>query len=150
MNTKLLGIVSGVAVLMAACSSTCDVDQAGSIVPGSAEDFKANVPDRVFFDFDSSKVSEAAKKRLKAQSCWLNTYSGTKVTVEGHTDVRGTAEYNLALGEARANETSKVLKELGVDSSRITVVSYGKERVETEGTTEEDHARNRRAVTVVQ
>lgn len=148
MNTKLLGLVAGIAGLMAACSNVCDVDN-GTVVPGSAADFKQNTPDRVYFDFDSSKVSETAKKRLEAQSCWLKTYSGTKVVVEGHTDIRGTAEYNLALGEARANSAAKVLKANGIDASRVTVVSYGKERVSNEGTTEEAHAENRRAVTVV-
>jgi peptidoglycan-associated lipoprotein len=149
MNTKLLISLSGIALLMAACSSTCDVEQEGAVTPGSAEDFKTNVPDRVYFDFDSSKVSDSAKKRLEAQACWLKTYGSTKATVEGHADIRGTAEYNMALGNSRANAASKVLKDLGIDSSRLTVVSYGKERVADTGTTEEAHAKNRRAVTVI-
>jgi peptidoglycan-associated lipoprotein len=149
MNTKLLVSLSGIALLMAACSNTCDVEQESGIVPGSAEDFKTNVPDRVYFDFDSSKVSDSAKKRLEAQACWFKTYGATKATVEGHTDIRGTAEYNMALGNSRANSAAKTLKDLGVDGSRLTVVSYGKERVADTGTTEEAHAKNRRAVTVI-
>ncbi|MDR1488826.1 MAG: OmpA family protein [Holosporales bacterium] len=150
MNAKLLGLIAGVGVLTAACSDVCDVEKGGGVVtPGSSEDFKANAPDTAYFDFDSSKVSDAAKKRIDAQACWLKTYTGTEVTVEGHTDIRGTAEYNLALGTARATSVKKVLEESGVKGDRITVVSYGKERVADEGTTEEAHAKNRRAVTVV-
>lgn len=150
MNAKLLALIGAAAGLLGACSSTCDIDQDATIVPGSAEDFRANVPDRVYFDFDSSKLSEAAKKRLDAQACWLNTYTGTKVTIEGHTDVRGTAEYNMALGDSRANSAAKELESKGISKDRMTVVSYGKERVADSGVTEEAHAKNRRAVTVVE
>lgn len=149
MNTKLLGVLVGTGLLLGACSRTCDVEQAAVVVPGTAEDFKTNVPDRVYYDFDSSKLSESAKKRLEAQACWLKTYAGTKATVEGHTDVRGTAEYNMALGEARANAAAKELTVNGISKDRFTVVSYGKERVFDAGTTEEAHAKNRRAVTVI-
>jgi peptidoglycan-associated lipoprotein len=149
MNTKLLISLSGIAILLSACSNVCDVEQQTGIVPGSPEDFKTNVPDRVFFDFDSSKVSDSARRRLEAQGCWMKTYSDTKATIEGHTDTRGTAEYNMALGQSRANEAAKVLRSYGVDGSRVSTVSYGKERVEDTGTTEEAHARNRRAVTTI-
>jgi peptidoglycan-associated lipoprotein len=152
MNTKLLGLLSGTAILLAACSQTCDVEQASTTTaaPGSADDFKTNTPYKIYFDFDSSKLSDAAKKRVEAQACWLNTYPGTKITVEGHTDNRGTAEYNMALGNSRANSTAKALASLGVSQDRVTVVSYGKERLETDDAAEEAHARNRRTVTVVE
>jgi peptidoglycan-associated lipoprotein len=120
------------------------------MVPGSAEDFDTNVPNAVYFDFDKSSLSEAAKKRVAAQACWLKMYSGKKATVAGHTDVRGTAEYNMALGETRATAVAKELRDAGVDGSRVTTVSYGKERVIDTGTDEMDHARNRRAVTTVE
>jgi peptidoglycan-associated lipoprotein len=107
------------------------------------------VPAKVYFDFDKSKLSEAAKKRVAAQACWLKTYSGTKVTVAGHTDVRGTVEYNAALGSARADATAKELEVGGVAGDRISTVSYGKERPEDSGTTEEAHAKNRRTETIV-
>jgi peptidoglycan-associated lipoprotein len=152
MDTRLLGLLVGAAALLASCSRVCDVEKGGSeagLVPGSAEDFATNVPNKVYFEFDSSKITDSASKRIDAQATWLNTYSGTGVSVEGHTDVRGTAEYNLALGTARANSTSKALQKKGVAESRITVVSYGKERVADEGTSEEAHARNRRTETVV-
>lgn len=144
----LLGLFVATAALMTACSTkTCKVD--GNVTPGSAEDFAANVPNTVYFNFDKSDLTEAAKKRVSAQACWLKQYSGTKVTVEGHTDIRGTAEYNMALGEARANSTAKEIESQGVEASRVTTVSFGKERVIATGTTEADHAKNRRATTVV-
>jgi peptidoglycan-associated lipoprotein len=148
MNRKvLIGMFATTTLLLTACSSTCGVD--GNIKPGTPEDFAANVPTKVYFDFDRSDLSDAAKKRISAQACWLKTYSGARVTVEGHTDVRGTNEYNMALGSARANSTTAELESNGVTKDRITTVSYGKERLETTGTTEEEHARNRRTETIV-
>jgi peptidoglycan-associated lipoprotein len=143
----LMGVISGAAIMLTACSSTCGVDS--GITAGTADDFAANVPTKVYFDFDKSDLSEAAKKRISAQACWLKTYSGTKVTVAGHTDVRGTAEYNLALGNSRANSTAAELENGGVEKERITTVSYGKERLEEAGTTEMEHAKNRRTETTV-
>jgi peptidoglycan-associated lipoprotein len=139
-------------VLLSACNNTCVVDgeKGDTITPGTPEDFSANVPNSVYFDFDKSKLSQAALDRLKAQSCWLKTYSGTKANVAGHTDVRGTSEYNMALGEARAASASRALQDLGVEGTRISTVSYGKERVIDTGTDEMSHARNRRAVTTVE
>ncbi|MDR0942369.1 MAG: OmpA family protein [Holosporales bacterium] len=149
MNRRvLLGLMAATPLVLAACSCTCGVD-GGKAKPGSAEDFAANVPNTVYFDFDSSALSDAAKKRIDAQACWLKTYTGTKATVAGHADVRGTAEYNQALGEARANSTAKELAKNGVEKDRITTVSYGKERVVDTGTTEEAHAKNRRTETTV-
>ena len=150
MNRKfLLGAILGIAGIMAACNKTCTVDNAGAIVPGSAEDFATNVPNTVYFDFDKSNISDTAQKRVDAQVCWLKTYGATKATVEGHCDVRGTAEYNMALGQARANSVSKALQAQGIDADRLTTVSYGKERPVDDGTTEVSHAKNRRAVTVI-
>ena len=144
---SLLGLLATAALLLSACSCTCDVEN--GIKPGTPEDFAANVPNTVYFDFDKSNLTPAAQKRVEAQAAWLNTYTGTKVTVEGHTDVRGTAEYNMALGEARANSTAKKLRDLGVAGDRISTVSYGKERVVDTGTTDMAHAKNRRSVSVV-
>ncbi len=143
----LLGLIGAVAIGLTACSNTCGVD--GAVTPGTPEDFAANVPDTVYFNFDKSSISEAAAKRLEAQACWLKTYSSTKATVEGHCDARGTTEYNMALGESRATAASKGLQKQGIDSSRITTVSYGKSRPIDTGTTEEAYAKNRRALTVI-
>jgi len=86
---------------------------------------------------------------LQTQAQWLARYPNTRVTLEGHADERGTRDYNLALGERRANAAKNYLASLGVDSSRIQTVSYGKERPQALGSNEESWAQNRRAVTVV-
>ena len=148
MNRKaLLSLMAASAVVVAACSCTCGVDN--GVKPGSAEDFAANTPNVVYFDFDSSKLSDSAKKRVEAQAAWLKTYTGTNVTVEGHCDGRGTAEYNMALGEARANSTAKELRNQGIAAERVSTVSYGKERPVDTRNTEEAYAKNRRSVSVV-
>lgn len=147
-RNKLLGLMAATAVVVSACNCTCGIDS-GNMKPGTPEDFAANTPSVVYFDFDKSTLTDSAKKRVEAQAAWLKTYTGTNVTVEGHCDVRGTAEYNMALGEARANSTAKELRNQGISSERISTVSYGKERVVDSGTTEMAHAKNRRTVSVV-
>lgn len=147
-RTQLLVTMAATAVAVSACSCTCDV-KGVSGTPGSPEDFATNTPNVVYFDFDKSNLTDSAKKRVEAQAAWLKTYKDTKVTIEGHTDVRGTAEYNMALGEARANSTAKELRNQGVESERISTVSYGKERVVDSGTSEMAHAKNRRTVSVI-
>lgn len=120
------------------------------IRPGTQSDLESNVGDRVFFAFDSSVVTSEGQRVLERQAAWLKQYPSIDVTIEGHADERGTREYNLALGERRANAAKKYLVSLGVDSSRISTVSYGKERPAVLGSTEEAWAQNRRAVTVVE
>ena len=121
----------------------------GAVVPGSQEDFVATVSsDRIFFDTDSADVDGADQATLQSQATWLGKYPDKRITIEGHADERGTREYNLALGERRANATKNALVALGVSTARITTVSYGKERPEATGSDEEAYARNRRAVTV--
>lgn len=117
--------------------------------PGSAEDFVVNVGDRVFFDFDKSNLKTEARTTLERQAFWLRKYPSLTVTIEGHADERGTREYNLALGERRASSARDYLVSLGIDPSRITTISYGKERPAVLGSNEEAWAQNRRAVTVV-
>jgi peptidoglycan-associated lipoprotein len=117
--------------------------------PGSQEDFVASVAaDRIFFDTDKSDVDAQDQATLQSQATWLAKYPAKRVTIEGHADERGTREYNLALGERRANSTKNALAALGVDASRITTISYGKERPDATGSDEEAYAKNRRAVTV--
>ena len=118
-------------------------------VPGSQEDFVASVAaDRIFFDTDKSDVDAQDQATLQSQAAWLSKYATKRVTIEGHCDERGTREYNLALGEKRANATKNALAALGVDASRITTISYGKERPDATGSDEDAYAKNRRAVTV--
>ena len=117
--------------------------------PGTQEDLVVNVGDRVFFDFDKAVIMAAAEKTLKRQAAWLKQYGGVTVTVEGHCDERGTREYNLALGERRANAVKNYLVALGVDAGRIATISYGKERPEALGHNEAAWSQNRRSVTAV-
>jgi peptidoglycan-associated lipoprotein len=119
------------------------------VLPGSQEDFVATVSsDRIFFDTDSSEVDGPDQTTLQSQAAWLSKYPDKRITIEGHCDERGTREYNLALGERRANATKNALAALGVATARITTVSYGKERPDAVGSDEEAYAKNRRAVTV--
>ena len=118
-------------------------------VPGSQEDFLASVSsDRVFFDTDRYNIDSADMATLQSQAQWLMRYPNKRVTVEGHCDERGTRDYNLALGERRANAAKNYLVSLGIAADRISTVSYGKERPVALASTEEAWALNRRAVTV--
>ena len=121
----------------------------GTIRPGSQEDLVANVGDRVFFDTDRSAIRADQRPVLTRQAEWLQRYPQVTVQVEGHADERGTREYNLALGERRANAARDVLVASGVAGSRIATISYGKDRPVALGSNEEAWAQNRRAVTVV-
>lgn len=121
----------------------------GAVVPGSQEDFVASISsDRIFFDTDSSSVDSNDQATLQSQAQWLAKFPEKRITIEGHCDERGTREYNLALGERRANATKNALVAMGVATTRITTVSYGKERPDATGSDEDAYARNRRAVTV--
>jgi peptidoglycan-associated lipoprotein len=116
---------------------------------GSQEDFLASVAaDRIYFDTDQYNVDDQDQMTLRSQAQWLAANPGVRVTVEGHADERGTRDYNLALGERRANAAKNALAALGVDPSRITTISYGKERPAAMGSDEQAWAQNRRAVTV--
>jgi len=122
----------------------------GTNLPGSRGDFLQSVPaDRVFFAFDSYALSPEARATLDAQAQWLNSNAQVNVSIEGHADERGTREYNIALGEQRANSVRLYLESRGVAAGRMQVISWGKERPEAFGNDEQTHARNRRAVTVV-
>ncbi len=99
----------------------------------------------VFFGFDSFTLSERARETLKQNANWLKANESTRIQIEGHCDERGTTEYNLALGEKRANAARAFLVRLGVKSSRVSVISYGKERPDAMGHSESAWAKNRRA-----
>ncbi|MDB5701029.1 MAG: pal [Sphingomonadales bacterium] len=122
---------------------------AGRAIPGSQADFVASVlADRVFFATDSSDIDQPSQGTLQSQASWLAKYPNVRITVEGHADERGTREYNLALGDRRANSAKNSLVALGVSAGRITTISYGKERPDAIGSDEAAYAKNRRAVTV--
>jgi peptidoglycan-associated lipoprotein len=118
-------------------------------LPGSQQDLEASAGDRVFFAFDRSDITPEAQEILARQADWLRRYPNVTVTIEGHCDERGTREYNLALGERRAQAAKNVLVASGIPASRITTISYGKERPAVVGSSEEAYAQNRRAVTTV-
>jgi peptidoglycan-associated lipoprotein len=132
-------------------SATDPVVSSGPIVPGSQEDFLATVGqygDRIFFDTDRFNVDTEDQATLQRQAQWLARYPNTRITIEGHADERGTRDYNLALGERRANSAKNYLVSIGVPADRIQTVSYGKERPAALGSDEQAWAQNRRAVTV--
>ncbi len=126
-----------------------DSGTTNAVIPGSQADFVASVAsDRIFFDTDQSEVDGEDQATLQSQAAWLARYPNVRVTIEGHADERGTREYNLALGERRANAAKNALSALGVSSARLSTVSYGKERPDATGSDESAYARNRRAVTL--
>jgi peptidoglycan-associated lipoprotein len=119
-------------------------------VPGSQGDFMAQMGGRevIYFDFDRYNVDAEDQAALQAQAQWLLRYPAKRATIEGHADERGTREYNLALGERRANAAKNYLVSVGIDAARLATVSYGKERPVALGSNESAWAQNRRAVTV--
>lgn len=122
----------------------------GSVVPGSQQDLATNVGDRVFFAYDSSDLAPEARDTLNRQVEWLNRYPNLQITIEGHSDERGTREYNIALGDRRATTVKNYLVSMGVPASRINTISYGKERPAVVGSDAASWAQNRRGVTTVQ
>ncbi len=119
------------------------------IVSGSQEDLIVNVGDRVFFGYDSSDLDSDALELLQDQVAWLKQNSNVSVTIEGHCDERGTREYNLALGEKRAQAVKNYLIGLGINPDRVSTISYGKERPAVVGSNDGAWAQNRRSVTIV-
>ena len=158
MNAKLIGALS-IAALLAACNSppppvaanTAGTGATASSgpVPGSQEDLVANVGDRVYFDTAASTVSSDARATLDKQAAWLGQYAQDNVQVAGNCDERGTEEYNIALGQRRANAARDYLVAKGVSGARITTISYGKDRPTAAGSDEESWRQNRNAITSV-
>jgi peptidoglycan-associated lipoprotein len=122
---------------------------AGAATPGSPQDFTVNVGDRIFFDTDSSSVRADAAQTLDRQAQWLARYPNYAITVEGHSDERGTREYNLALGARRAAAAKEYLASKGVPAQRMKTISYGKERPVAVCDDISCWSQNRRAVTVL-
>jgi peptidoglycan-associated lipoprotein len=114
----------------------------------SVEYLAEGVPDRVFFATNETILTTASRETLRAQAAWLRKNSSINVVLEGHADERGTREYNLALGERRANSAKDYLMTYGISSDRISVLSYGKERPVDAGSNPLAWSKNRRSVTV--
>ena len=127
-----------------------DSQMQGDVYTGTdtVEYLADGVPDRVFFATNESVLTTASRETLRKQAAWLRKNSEITVVLEGHADERGTREYNLALGERRANSAKDYLMTYGIASSRISVISYGKERPVDSGSNPLAWSKNRRSVTV--
>ena len=167
MRFNILGMIAAVA-LVAACETAPTKEDAASgsgaksglteayetsapVGPsmGSQEDLVVNVGDRVFFGFDKYNLQAESRQVLEKQAAWLEKHGVLTVVVGGHADERGTREYNLALGERRANSVKDYLVALGVAADRIRTISYGKERPVALGSNDDAWAQNRRSVTAI-
>jgi peptidoglycan-associated lipoprotein len=122
----------------------------GDVYTGSdtVKELASGVPDRVFFATNETVLTTASRETLRKQAGWLRKNSAVNVVLEGHADERGTREYNLALGERRANSAKDYLMTYGISSDRISVLSYGKERPVDSGSNPLAWSKNRRSVTV--
>ena len=114
----------------------------------TVEYLASGVPDRVFFATNESVLTTASRETLRKQAAWLRKNSDITIVLEGHADERGTREYNLALGERRANAVKDYLMTYGISGSRLSVISYGKERPVNSGSNPLAWSQNRRSVTV--
>ena len=132
-----LSLLAGVAGLLAACGGSSVVE------PSDLNN------QRVFFGFNSAEISEEARDNLMGQALYLKNHEDTKIQIAGNCDERGSTEYNLALGARRANAAKRVLVNDGIDASRISTISYGKERPLVKGTGEDVWKFNRNATTTV-
>ncbi len=125
----------------------------GSVRPGSQDDLASlggqGTGDRVFFQYDRADLTPEGRATLDRQAGWLRQYGQVTVTIEGHTDERGTREYNIGLGNRRATAVRNYLTALGIDANRVAVISYGKERPAVLGDSDQTWSQNRRGVTLV-
>ncbi|MDR0633145.1 MAG: OmpA family protein [Holosporales bacterium] len=142
----------GIGALLVSCANQeKDVESVSTtvVVPGSAADFEQNIANTAYFGFDRYNLTAEAKDNLEKVVAWLNMYAARNVCVEGHTDARGTQDYNIGLASRRAESVKAYLVSKGIDTSRVSTISYGKESLASQGNTEQDHALNRRAHIIV-
>ena len=153
---NLLFIIMAALVMSACASKTAKkVSPSSTLIAGdvfTGEDtvkyLATGVPDRVFFATNKSVLTTKARDGLRKQAAWLRKNKSINVTIEGHADERGTREYNLALGERRANAAKDYLMTYGISGNRMSVISYGKERPVNSGSSPLAWSQNRRSVTV--
>ena len=147
-NTFLL--VAACLVLSACATKKVSTQMQGDVYTGTdtVEYLASGVADRVFFATNESVLTTAARETLRKQAGWLRKNTEVTIVLEGHADERGTREYNLALGERRANAAKDYLMTYGISSDRISVLSYGKERPVDSGSNPLAWSKNRRSVTV--
>ena len=148
-------ILISACLLLSACATQKTVTTDGSQMQGdvytgtdTVKELAPGVPDRVFFATNESILTTASRETLRKQAAWLRKNSEITIVLEGHADERGTREYNLALGERRANAAKDYLMTYGISSDRISVLSYGKERPVDSGSNPLAWSKNRRSVTV--
>ena len=148
-------ILISACLLLSACATQKTVTTDGSQMQGdvytgtdTVKELAPGVPDRVFFATNESILTTASRETLRKQAAWLRKNSNITIVLEGHADERGTREYNLALGERRANAAKDYLMTYGISSDRISVLSYGKERPVDSGSNPLAWSKNRRSVTV--
>ena len=151
-NFKKLMLVAFASFALTACAttkkSTSQIQSDVYTGMDTVEYLATGVKDRVFFATNKSTLTTASRDTLRKQAAWMRKKSDVSVVVEGHADERGTREYNLALGERRANAVKDYLMTYGISGSRISVISYGKERPVNSGSTPLAWSQNRRSVTV--
>ena len=150
-NLKNLLLLIFTTLLLSDCSTAKKTGSAGDDAYTGKETVKylaSGVPDRVFFATNESVLTTASRETLRKQAAWLRKNSKITIVLEGHADERGTREYNLALGERRANSAKDYLMTYGISSDRISVLSYGKERPVDSGSNPLSWSKNRRSVTV--
>ena len=150
-NLKNILLVIFATLILSACSTAKKSGNIDGDVYTGKETVKylaSGVPDRVFFATNKSSLTTASRATLRKQATYLRKNKNLTVTIEGHADERGTREYNLALGERRANAAKDYLMTYGISSDRISVLSYGKERPVDSGSNPLAWSKNRRSVTV--
>ena len=152
-NYKNIFLVIFMSLVLSACATQTkkvDSQMQGDVYTGTdtVEYLADGVPDRVFFATNESILTTASRETLRKQAAWLRKNSDVTVVLEGHADERGTREYNLALGERRANAAKDYLMTYGISADRISVISYGKERPVDPGSNPLSWSKNRRSVTV--
>ena len=148
---KNILLVTVAGILLSACATKKVTNKIqGDVYTGkdTIEYLASGVPDRVFFATNESVLTTASRETLRKQAAWLRKNSKISVVLEGHADERGTREYNLALGERRANAAKDYLMTYGISGNRISVISYGKERPVDSGSNPLAWSKNRRSVTV--
>ena len=144
-------LISLACLALSACATSKKSGQIQSDVytgNDTVEYLASGVKDRVFFATNESVLTTAARETLRKQAAWLRKNSKITIVLEGHADERGTREYNLALGERRANAAKDYLMTYGISSNRISVLSYGKERPVESGSNPLSWSKNRRSVSV--
>ena len=151
LKNGFLIVVACLALSACATSKKSTGQMQGDVYTGTdtVEYLASGVPDRVFFATNESVLTTASRETLRKQAAWLRKNSKINIVLEGHADERGTREYNLALGERRAYSVKNFLVSLGVSNSRISVLSYGKEKPQVDGNDENAWAQSRTAVTVI-